>query len=106
MTELGAIMRYDFARRNLPPTAEMLLGKGQINLSTSLGPIDPLCQIDSGKGYDELLEHSFIVVDEGRPIRILDLPTLIQIKTRAGRPKDKLVLPILIATLEERERQP
>jgi hypothetical protein len=44
------------------------------------------------------------VVDEGRLLRVLDLPTLIAVKTKAGRPKDRLVLPILIATLQERDK--
>lgn len=105
MRGLGAIMRYDFERRNLPPTAEMLAGRGQINLSTALGPIDPLCQIDSGKGYEDLLEHSRIIHDEDRTLRVLDLPTLIEVKSRTGRPKDRIALPILIATLQERTRR-
>jgi len=41
LLQLDATMRYDFARRGLRPTAEMLAGTGQINLSTSLGPLDP-----------------------------------------------------------------
>lgn len=102
--ELDATMRYDFANRGLRPTAEMLSGKGQINLSTVLGPLDPLCQLDQEQGYDELLPHSPAVVDEGRLLRVLDLPTLIAVKTKAGRPKDRLVLPILIATLQERDK--
>lgn len=104
LLQLDATMRYDFARRGLRPTAEMLLGKGQINLSTSLGPIDPLCELDAGQGYDELLAHARSLVDEGRTLRILDLPTLIVVKTKAGRPKDRMVLPILIATLQERDK--
>jgi len=43
-------------------------------------------------------------MDQGRLLRVLDLPTLIAVKTKAGRPKDRLVLPILIATMQERER--
>jgi hypothetical protein len=82
----------------------MLAGRGQINLSTSLGPLDPLCELDEGTGYEELLAHSQSVVDEGRLLRVLDLPTLIAVKARAGRPKDRMVLPILIATLEERDK--
>jgi hypothetical protein len=101
---LDATMRYDLARRGLRPTAEMLAGKGQINLSTSLGPIDPLCELDAGQGYDELLSHSVAVIDEGRLLHVLDLPTLIAAKTKAGRPKDRIVLPILIATLQERDK--
>ena len=82
----------------------MLAGREQINLSTSLGPIDPLCQLDEGQGYDELLPHSVSVRDEGRLLHVLDLPTLIAAKTKAGRPKDRIVLPILIATLQERNK--
>jgi hypothetical protein len=104
MLQLDAIMRYDFARRGLRPTAEMLAGKGQINLSTVLGPIDPLCEVDAGRGYDELLDHCESVVEDGRRLQVLDLPTLIELKTKAGRPKDRVVLPILIATLQERDK--
>jgi hypothetical protein len=104
LLSLDATMRYDFAHRGLRPTAEMLAGRGQINLSTSLGPIDPLCELSEGRGYDELLSHTEAVTDEGRLLRVLDLPTLIEVKTKAGRPKDKLVLPILIATLQERDK--
>ncbi|HEY0480242.1 MAG TPA: hypothetical protein VGD37_22125 [Kofleriaceae bacterium] len=96
---------YDFARRGLRPTAEMLAGTGQINLSTSLGPFDPLCQLDEGMGYDELLVHSQSLVEEGRLLRVLDLPTLIAVKTKAGRPKDRVMLPLLVATLQERGRE-
>lgn len=100
---LDATMRYDFANRGLRPTAELLAGKGHLNLSTSLGPIDPLCELD-GLGFEELLSNTQSVTDEGRLLRVLDLPTLIAVKTKAGRPKDRVVLPILIATLEERDK--
>ena len=104
LLRLDATMRDDLANRGLRPTAEMLAGRGQINLSTSLGPIDPLCELDVGQGYEELLAHSQSVIDEGRSLRVLDLPTLIAVKAKVGRPKDRLVLPILIATLEERDK--
>ena len=104
LQHLDATMRYDFAHRGLRPTAEMLSGKGQINLSTSLGPLDPLCELDKGQGYDELLAHTSLLIDEGLQLRVLDLPTLIAVKSRAGRPKDRMALPILIATLQERDK--
>jgi len=50
LVRLDAIMRNDLANRGLRPTAAMLLGYGQMNLSTSLGPLDPLCEL--GKGRD------------------------------------------------------
>jgi hypothetical protein len=98
------ITTNDLAHRELRPTAEMLAGRGQINLSTSLGPIDPLCELDAGQGYDELLAHSQLMSDGEHMLRVLDLATLIAVKTKAGRPKDRLVLPILIATLQERDK--
>ncbi len=104
LLQLDATMRHDFAHRGLRPTAEMLAGRGQINLSTSLGPIDPLCELDAGQGYDELLAHSQLMSDGERMLRVLDLATLIAVKTKAGRPKDRVVLPILIATLQERDK--
>jgi hypothetical protein len=35
---------------------------------------------------------------------VLDLPTLIAVKTKANRPKDRIVLPVLVATLQERNK--
>jgi len=42
-------------------------------------------------------------VDEGSEFRVLDLPTLIEIKTKTGRAKDRLMLPVLVALAEEIE---
>ena len=102
---LDAVMRYDLAKRNLRPTAEMLLGRGQVNLSTTLGPLDPLCELGEGQGYDELLPHTIVLTDGPLTLRVLDLPTLIDVKSRTGRAKDRVVLPILIATLEEQQKR-
>lgn len=103
LLQLDATFRFDFANRKLRPTAAMLAGTGQLNLSTELGPRDPLCVLHDGNGYDELLDHTQMIAAEGYPLRVLDLPTLITAKTKAGRPKDRIVLPILIATLQERD---
>lgn len=102
LLRLDATMRYDLANRRLRPTAEMLAGRGQINLSTTLGPLDPLCEIGDGLGYDELLPRTETIIDQGLTVRVLDLPTLISTKMHAGRPKDRMVVPILVATLKER----
>lgn len=102
LERLDATMRHDLAERNLRPTAEMLAGRGQLNLSTSLGPLDPLCEIGENLGYDELLIHTDEISDGVLVLRVLDLPTLISVKTKAGRAKDRMVVPILVATLQER----
>ena len=48
----------------------------------------------------ELLEHSTTVSDGDLTVRVLDLPTLIEVKAAAGRAKDRLTVPILLALLE------
>lgn len=101
LTSLDAIAR-DPGDRRIQPVAEHLLGKGQLNLSTALGPLDPLCQLHDGRGYDELLPCTDVLSDGWLQIRVLDLPTLIDIKSKTGRAKDRLVVPILLALLAKR----
>jgi predicted nucleotidyltransferase len=100
LEQVGAHYRYDMARRRLAPTAEALAGRGHLNLQTIHGPLDLLCTVDE-RGYEELLADCTEVADETLSVRALDLPALIAIKTRAGRPKDKLAIPLLLATLDE-----
>ena len=102
LRKLEATHRYDLANRNLAPTAEQLLGNGQINLSTTLGPLDPLCELAPGEGYDQLLEHTVTMRDQEIQIRVVDLPTLIEIKSKVGRQKDKIVVADLVTILEKR----
>jgi predicted nucleotidyltransferase len=104
LNQLDAFDRHDLTIRRLKPTAEQLGGRAQINLSTILGPLDLLCELQPGQGYEELLPHSEVMHDEGVEIRVVDLPTLIEINARVGRAKDKLVVAELIAILEERQR--
>ena len=103
LSRLDAYHRNDLARRRLRPTAEQLLGHGQLNLSTLLGPLDPLCELEPGQGYDELFAHTEAMRDEDVVIRVLDIPTLIDVKSRIGRVKDKLVIAELLVILEERQ---
>jgi hypothetical protein len=91
----------DPSGRILRPEAAALLGRGQVNLSTMLGPLDPLCVLHDGRGYEELLERSIELRDDTLRVRVLDLPTLIEVKRSTGRARDRLVLPILLALLDE-----
>jgi hypothetical protein len=103
LEKLDAFHRFDLAKRRLKPTRSELLGTGQINLSTRLGPLDPLCVLSTGEGYDDLLPHSEIVSDGTVEVRVLTLEKLIEVKAATGRDKDRLALPLLIATLQERD---
>lgn len=57
-------------------------------LATDAGDIDLLGELTGGGTYEELAPHSVSVTMFGREHRCLDLPTLIQTKRAAGRPRD------------------
>ena len=70
-------------------------------LSTRAGPLDCLGMLADGRGFEELLPHTESIADEGVQFRVIDLPTLIELKTKTGRAKDRLMLPVLVALAEE-----
>jgi hypothetical protein len=83
--------------RDIAPTAQHVSGTGQLNLITRLGPLDILLRLHDARGYDDLLPHTTALEAEGLAIRVLDLPTLIEIKRSTGRAHDALVVPLLLA---------
>ncbi|HEV8239932.1 MAG TPA: hypothetical protein VGS57_11240 [Thermoanaerobaculia bacterium] len=97
--DLDAFAR-DPAGRKLRPNRSHLEAGGVLLLTTRLGPFDPMAKLADGRGFEELLAHSVMVEDEGLALRVLDLPTLIEVKAAANRAKDRLVLPVLLALLE------
>lgn len=87
------------------PEAQRLASPGHHLLMTNAGPMDILGVVAGNRDYEQLIPHVVEVsLSEELRIRILDLPTLIQVKQETGRDKDKWVLPILRRTLEEIER--
>jgi hypothetical protein len=100
LSELQAIYRND--PRNLSPTASHLLGPGHQLLTTVNGDLDCLGSVDGDKDYDALLEFSReLRIGERAVVRVLELTTLLEVKRRAGRPKDLAVIPFLEATIDE-----
>ncbi len=57
-------------------------------LTTDLGDIDLLGEITGGGTYQDLLPRTVEIEVFGMRCRCLDLPTLIDVKRAAGRPKD------------------
>lgn len=105
LAQLDASM-LDLARRKLPPTAAGLQGRGQTLMNTKLGRLDALGCLHDGRGYEELIEHTDIVdLGGGGELRVIDLETLIQIKSSTGRAKDRLVVPILLELARIRAEQ-
>ena len=100
LSELKATYRDD--PRNLSPSASHLLGPGHQLLTTTNGDLDCLGSVDGDKGYDDLLEFSReLLVGQEAVVRVLELTMLLEVKRRAGRPKDRAVLPFLEATIAE-----
>ena len=88
---LGGLHPY---LRGAPPglpfrfDAETLAQGSNFTLTTSLGWIDLLGEIAGGGKFENLICHAITVEVFGVECRIVDLPTLIQTKRAAGRPKD------------------
>lgn len=93
---------YRLHPKRIEPKALHLESDGHHLFKTTLGAFDALGTIDEGLGYEELLPTSVqLTIDENFTVRILTLAKLIEIKEKAGREKDRAMLPILRRTLEE-----
>ena len=75
-------------------------------LSTTHGDLDCLGSIDDGKIYEDLLARTVEMrLGKGLTVRVLGLAALLDMKERAGRPKDLAAIPVLRATLDEIKRR-
>jgi hypothetical protein len=103
LRQIDAVYRHD--PRRLAPNESHLLGPGHQLLESKLGDVDCLGAIDAGKTYEDLIGATTLMeLGHGLALPVIELDTLIEIKRRAGRPKDIAVLPILEATRDERNR--
>lgn len=108
---LGALAELEAYYREHPdwkptPEAKWLMGRGHHLLATTLGPLDVLCMLTAERDYEALVQHSeWIEIAEGVEVRALSLEMLIRLKEELHRDKDRAVLPVLRATLREREDQ-
>jgi hypothetical protein len=100
LVALDAIYRHD---PRLRPSASHLIGPGHQLTETSQGPLDCLGTIEDGTTYDDLVPHSDTLEIEGNRVLVLSLERLIEVKRKLSRPKDKLMLLQLEATLKERK---
>jgi predicted nucleotidyltransferase len=92
----------DPAGRDLKPERVALAGPGQSLLRTRLGRVDVLGKLHGGQDYAELLSTADTVDFDGRLLRIIDLQTLIAIKSDSGRAKDRIVVPVLLELARRR----
>lgn len=102
LESIDAVARGD--SRRLRPGPSHLLSPGHVLLETRLGDFDCLGTIDGDRTYEDLMPHTTVVRFDGHAIRVLELRELLEVKKRAGRPKDLAVIPYIEATLEELAR--
>lgn len=105
-----ALANYSPYLRDIPPglpfqwSAATLRFGLNFTLATSIGDVDLLGEITGGGTYDNLLSHAFKIEVFGIQCLCLDLPSLIQAKRAAGRPKDLEAIAELELILRERNK--
>lgn len=102
----GIHARYrDPAGRLILPD-EIRLRTNRLNLLlTDLGALDVLGDLGEGLAYEDLTGRTQEYEMAGLRVRALDLATLIQIKERVGRDKDRAMLPVLRSTLQMKSKK-
>ncbi|WP_420878462.1 hypothetical protein [Sorangium cellulosum] len=104
LTELEAVFRTD--PRRLVPNESHLRSTGHKLLQTKHGLLDVLATIEESTSYDDLLPDSTVLEVAGVLVRVLSLERLIEVKAKLTRPKDRAMLFLLQATLDEKRRAP
>lgn len=104
LAAVRATYRHD--SRGLAPTESHLMSEGHQLLATRHGDLDCLGAVGEGDRYEDLLDRAPLLhLLEGVAVHVIDLATLIELKEKAGRPKDLAALPVLRATLAEAKRR-
>ena len=110
LEDLGAQVRAGDESFEFAHDAESLSRAAVWNLRCDYGDFD-LCFEPAGVagGYDELAQdaHTVLIEVDGEmlPVRCADLAVIVRSKAAANRAKDRQVLALLVAQLEEREAQ-
>ena len=104
LKELDAYYRGREGHR-LTPGLSHLFSPGYQLLMTKFGPLDLLGTIGIGHSYEDLLKHTVELKVGVIRVYVLDLETLIEIKKETISEKDKVVIPILQRTMEEKLRK-
>ncbi len=73
----------------LSPDHPWLPGLKNLYLRTDLGQVDVLGELPGTGDYNTIRDRTIDVDFAGINCRVLDIPTLIESKLRAGRPKDQ-----------------
>ncbi|WP_437989356.1 nucleotidyltransferase domain-containing protein [Sorangium sp. So ce145] len=102
LADLEAVFRTD--PRRLVPNESHLRSTGHKLLQTKHGVLDVLATIEESTCYEDLLPDSTVLEVAGVLVRVLSLERLIEVKAKLTRPKDRAMLLLLQATLDEKRR--
>lgn len=102
--ELEAEFRTDLMNRRLRPNITHIRAGGHMLLRTRLGQLDVLGTIEATTRYEDVQSDTIDLSIGQIKVQVLSLRRVIEAKTKAGRPKDLAMLPVLHATLREIER--
>ncbi len=100
LDSLNASFREPTSRK-LPPNRAALLGPGHNLFITDLGPLDCLGAIEGGLDYEGLLPRTVEIELDGRPLRVLALETLAELKEQWTDDESKLRAAILRRVLKK-----
>jgi hypothetical protein len=104
MQALGALDARFRERPDLAPMRSRMESRGHKLLMTRYGRCDFLGHVAPDLAYEDLVADALeLRATEELTCRVLGLKRLIEIKQAVGRPKDLAVLPLLRATLMERD---
>lgn len=101
---LNALEAYyrEHLPKQIKPSVQNLATSGHHLLLTKYGPLDVLGSIGTNDSYQALISNiETIPLSEHHSIDILNLDTLIDVKTKTAREKDQSMLSILNAMKEE-----
>jgi len=102
LEELDALFRGD--PRRIAPDRSHLRTAGHKLLTTKHGPLDLLGSVEENTSYEDLLPDVVWFEVAGVAVRVVSLERLIAIKEKLTREKDRAVMPVLRATLDEQRR--
>jgi hypothetical protein len=103
LVELEAVFRTD--PRRIAPNESHLRSDGHKLLVTKFGVLDVLATIEESTDYAALSPHAQPIQFGELVVQVLSLERLIEVKRKLTRPKDRLMLLQLEATLDERRKQ-
>lgn len=103
LDELDAVFRLD--DRGLRPNGSHLEGPGHLLLKTRFGVLDLLGTVEDATTFESLLPDSRRVDLEDLSILVVSLERLLGIKRQLGRPKDRLMVLQIEATLDESKKR-